>query len=167
MTKGEILLPEFDQEMANTRKVLERIPDEQWDWQPHEKSPTLGWLAVHLARLASWVPMTLTQDFFDVAAPGALNQFTDIHSRQSALELFDVNATAARAALAAISDSDIMQPWSLKAGDTVYFTHPRIAVLRFFVLNHLIHHRAQLGMYLRLLDVPLPPIYGPTADEPM
>lgn len=166
MALSEILLPEFDQEMAHTRRSLERIPEDKFDWKPHPKSPTLAWLAGHLGNIPSWAVIGLEQDSFDMSPPGgppprpALPQ-----SRQEALAMFEKNVSAARSALAAANDAHLGQPWSLLSGGQTVMTLPRLAVVRSFVLNHIIHHRAQLGVYLRLNDVPVPAIYGPSADE--
>jgi uncharacterized damage-inducible protein DinB len=168
MSITQSLLPEFDQEMAGTRKELERVPDGRFDWKPHPKSMTLGRLASHLAELASWGQYTLELRELDIAPPGQpAPQANNLGTRAEVLALFDRSAAGARRALAAATDPDWMVPWSLKKGGTTLFTLPRIAVVRSMVLNHMIHHRAQLGVYLRLLDVPLPSLYGPTADEGM
>lgn len=166
MTLSESLLPEFDHEMANTRKSLERVPEAKFDWKPHQKSGTLGWLASHLAVLPSWATITIEQDSLDIAPPGGPPYEMPVAtSRQTALEMFDTNVAAARAAIAGASDEHLLKAWSLLSGGNTVFTLPRIAVLRSFIMNHNIHHRAQLGVYLRLNDVPVPAIYGPSADE--
>jgi uncharacterized damage-inducible protein DinB len=166
MAIAEALLPEFDQEMANTRKSLERIPGEKFDWKPHEKSMTLGGLATHIANLPSWTVFTIDQDNFDIAPPGSPPPHLDpVISVQAALDQFEKNVTDARAAIAKCSDERFLRTWSLLAGGETVFTMPRIAVVRSMVMNHLIHHRAQLGVYLRLNDVTVPSLYGPTADE--
>lgn len=166
MGLGTAILPEFDHETANTRKVLERIPDDKLEWTPHEKSMPMVGLATHLANLPSWAAMSIGQDSFDMAPPGQGPLRLDpVPSVKAALELFDKNVAEARAAIAGASDDRLMGPWSLLAGGKEVFTMPRIAVLRAMVMNHMIHHRAQLGVYLRLNDVPVPAIYGPTADE--
>lgn len=167
MSLAQSMLPEFDQEMANTRKVLERVPDGKFTWKPHAKSWDLGGLATHVATLPHWTTITLNQDKLDVAPPGgppAKNP--PATSRAELLSRFDEVSREARASLAAAADGTMTAPWTLLAGGNEVFTMPRAAVLRSFVMNHLIHHRAQLGMYLRLNDVPLPSLYGPTADEP-
>ena len=160
------LLPEFDQEMANTRKTLERVPDDKLAWKPHPKSGAMGWLAGHLAQLPSWANIAIQQDSFDLAPGGTPPPQPPLpDSRKEILDLFDQHVVAARAAISGASDEHLMKPWTLlKAGQTV-MTLPRIAVLRSFVMNHLIHHRAQLGVYLRLNNLPVPAIYGPSADE--
>jgi uncharacterized damage-inducible protein DinB len=166
MSISESLLPEFDHEMANTRKTLERVPDDRLDWKPHERSYTLGDLATHLATIPSWAPPTIEQDALDLAPGGAPPlRAVPIRSRQEALERFDENVMAARAAIAGASDELLLKPWTLLSGGQAIFTMPRTAVLRGFIMNHIIHHRAQLGIYLRLNDVPVPSIYGPSADE--
>ena len=166
MPLSQALLPEFDMEMANTRKTLERVPDDKFAWKPHEKSGTMGWLAAHVANLPSWPTFTIKQNSLDLAPKGSSPQPPPApKSRQELLQLFDKNAAEGRAAIAGATDAELLQPWSLLRGGTTLMTLPRIAVLRSFVMNHLIHHRAQLGVYLRLNDVPVPALYGPSADE--
>ena len=162
MTISESLLPEFDREMANTRKSLERVPEDKLDWKPHPKSHTMRWLAGHVANLPAWAVMAIQRDSIDLAPPGA----PEPDSCAALLEMFDKNAAEARAAIAGASDEELLKPWSLLAGGQAIITLPRVAVLRGSVMNHLIHHRAQLGVYLRLNDVPVPALYGPSADEP-
>ncbi len=166
MSLSEMLLPEFEHEMASTRRTLERVPEDKFDWKPHEKSMPLGGLATHLANIPSWVGHTIEKDALDVAPPGEpplrMQQAT---SRAEVLQQFDQNVAAARAALAGASDEELLKPWTLLSGGKTVLSMPRVAVLRGFVLNHNIHHRAQLGVYLRLNDVPVPAIYGPSADE--
>jgi uncharacterized damage-inducible protein DinB len=166
MTYSETILPEFDQEMAKTRKVLERVPEDKLSWKPHPKSNTIGWNAIHLAELPGWVERTLTKSAVDIApADGEQYQFPNLTTRREILESFDQHVAAAREAIAAVKDEVLMQPWSLlKAGETV-FSMPRAMVIRVIVLNHIIHHRAILCVYLRLNDVPVPGMYGPSADE--
>jgi uncharacterized damage-inducible protein DinB len=165
MGLSEALLPEFDQEMANTRKTLARVPEDKLDWRPHEKSMTLGGLATHLANLPSWAAHGINLDELDVAPNGVPFRVEQIKSRAEALENFDRNVAAARAAITGASDEHLFKPWSLLSNGKTIMTMPRVAVLRSFVMNHMIHHRAQLGVYLRLNDVPVPSVYGPTADE--
>jgi uncharacterized damage-inducible protein DinB len=164
MTIAEALLPEFDREMAVTRKLLERVPDDQFDWQPHAKSMTLGRLAGHLAELAQWVAATITQSSLDISTPRP-EGYTAPATRAAILELFDAQAAAARRAMVGRSDAELQAPWSLRRGAETVFTMPRATVLRMMVFNHIIHHRGQLSVYLRMHDVPLPSIYGPSADE--
>lgn len=166
MALNEAILPEFDRETANTRKMLERIPETKLQWTPHEKSMTFVGLATHLANLPSWTVLAIEQDSFDVAPPDAEPpRQAPVASVAEALAMFDKNVADARAAIEATSDEHFFVPWSLLAGGNTVFTMPRIAVVRNMVMNHLIHHRAQLGVYLRLNDVPIPAMYGPTADE--
>jgi uncharacterized damage-inducible protein DinB len=166
MKIGEALLPEFDHEMASTRKMLERVPDEKWDWKPHAKSMTMGRLAEHLMGLAGWTVDTLKTESLDLApVGGAPYVFPTAKNSQELLEKFDRNVAASRAALAEAENQQMMQPWSLLFGGAPIFTLPRAAALRSMILNHLVHHRAQLGVYLRLNDVPIPGMYGPSADE--
>lgn len=163
---SQSMLPEFDMEMANTRKTLERVPEGKPDFKPHEKSMTMSRLAGHVAEIPEWAVMTLAHDEFDMHPPGgAPHQSHVMKSRQEMLAFFDDQVKKARAALVACTDESMMKPWSLKNAGQSILTMPRIAVMRSFVMNHMIHHRAQLGVYLRLNGQPLPPLYGPTADE--
>ena len=166
MSLSKLLLPEFDQENANTRKTLERVPEDKWDWKPHEKSGTLGWMAGHVATLNDWTTQTLETDQLDFAPVGGRQyQPPNTRNRTELLEAFDKATSEARAALSATSDDAFQKPWTLLMGGKELFTMPKYAVLRGFCFNHLIHHRAQLTMYLRALDVPVPGLYGPSADE--
>jgi len=159
---SQAILPEFDHEMANTRKSLERIPEDKLSFKPHTKSMTLGGLATHLATINHWAEAVFALESFDVStAPPTV----ELKSRADVLTVFDKNTAAARKAIADSTDAHFMKPWTLKAGSNTVFTLPRVAVVRSFFLNHNIHHRAQLGVYLRLNDVPVPSIYGPSADE--
>lgn len=165
MSIAQSLLPEYDHEMATTRAHLERAPYGDWAWKPHAKSMTLGGLASHLVEVPSWVPPTLTRTELDLNPPGGPAYTSPTFaSVAELLAAFDANVKQGRAALAATSDADFMVPWSLKSGGQVLMTLPRIAVMRSFVMNHLIHHRGQFTVYLRLRDVPLPQTYGPSAD---
>jgi len=148
--------------MANTRKVLERMPMDRYDWKPHDRSFSLGKLATHVAHLPGWLTMTLATDELDIGQP--FQQPTP-KTTGELLELFDQTAAQARASLAGAADEEFFKKWSLRNGDHVIFTMPKIAVVRGVVLNHLIHHRGQLTVYLRLNDVPVPGLYGPSADE--
>src|SRR5262249_37914526 len=160
------LLPEFDMEMANTRKALERIPNDKFDWKPHDKSMAMGGLATHLANLPSWTVYTIKQDSLDLEPPGGESFKIDQKSSQhEIIEDFDKNVAAARAAIAGASDEEMLKPWSLLKGGVTLMTLPKIAVLRGFVMNHIIHHRGQFTVYLRLNDIAVPSIYGPSADE--
>jgi uncharacterized damage-inducible protein DinB len=165
MTISEALLPEFDQEMANTRKTLERVPDEKLGWKPHEKSFAMGALAQHVATMVGWTVDAIKKDSFDIAPGGEPYRPPELKSRQEILAAFDSGVAGARAAIAGASDEHLLKPWSLLNNGTPVMTMPRLAVIRSFVMNHTIHHRAQLGVYLRLNDVAVPSIYGPSADE--
>ena len=161
----EALLQELDMEMANTRKTLERVP-EKFDWKPHEKSMTMGRLAIHLAEIPQWAEMTVKHDEIDIAPPGQPPyQPPELKTTKEVLGMFDKNLATARAALKEMKDEDLGRPWTLKAGGKALMTMPKAAVLRGFVLNHNVHHRAQMGVYLRLNNIPVPSIYGPSADE--
>lgn len=166
MAISQALLGEFDHEMANARKSIERVPDGKFDWKPHPKSKSMGALAGHIAMLPTWAKMTLETKEFDVNPPsGQRQQMPELKSKAEILAAFDQGVPVARAAIAAASDEAMMQPWTLLNGGKTVFILPRVAVLRAMVLNHVIHHRAQLGVYLRLNDIPVPAIYGPSADE--
>jgi len=166
MTMADFLVGELDHEAGNTRKVLERVPDAHAAWKPHAKSWSLGELALHLANLPNWTAITLQQIEFDLDPPGApARPKRAWESRAALLKAHDDNVAAARAVLAATSDEEMMKPWTLKKRGISVLTMPRVAVLRGFVFNHIIHHRGQLTVYLRIKDVPLPNLYGPTADE--
>ena len=166
MSLSEMILPEFEHEMASTRRTLERVPDEKFEWKPHEKSSSLGGLATHLANIPSWTTNTFDKDELDIAPPGEPPfRLEQAKSTADLLAAFDKNVADARATLQAAGDELWFGNWSLLNGGKTIMTMPRAAVMRGFVMSHLIHHRAQLGVYLRLLDVPVPAIYGPSADE--
>lgn len=166
MSIADAILPEFEQEMAGTRKTLERIPDDKIDWKAHPKSNTIGWVGSHLAEIPGWAEGTLTQDSWDIHPPGGEPYRTELlTSRQQILELFDKNVAAAKRAIAATDDAAFMKEWSLLSEGKPLMTMPRIAVIRGFVISHAIHHRAILTVYLRLNDVPVPALYGPSGDE--
>ena len=168
MTIAEMLLPEFDQEMATTRRLLELIPEEKAGWKPHPKSWTLGELGLHLANLLSWTKPTLEETELDLEPPdGPAWKPPTFESAAENLKHFDANRDEARAAIASCSDADMMVPWTLKKAGETFFSLPRVVCLRSFILSHTIHHRGQLTVYLRQCEVPLPPVYGPTADEDM
>jgi uncharacterized damage-inducible protein DinB len=156
------LLTEFDHEMQTTRKVLERVPMEKADWKPHAKSGNMGWLAAHVANIPSWLVPVTTANELDL---GALPPEEAPKTREALLAKFDKNVKEGRVALANAKPETMTQPWALKKGSVTFFSQPRVGVLRGFVMNHLIHHRGQLSVYLRLNDVPVPSIYGPSADE--
>lgn len=161
MTIAETLLPEFDEEMKTTRRVLERVPTDKGTWKPHEKSFSIGHLAQLISWMPGWITNALTSDKLDLSAAPKYGYM----STETLLADFDRNVREARAAIAATSDSDFDRKWSLTSGDKVFITMPRGAVTRQNI-NHLVHHRGQMSVYLRLLDIPVPSIYGPTADEP-
>jgi uncharacterized damage-inducible protein DinB len=166
MTIGQSMLGEFDQEMQSTRKILELIPDDKWNWKPHDKSGTVGWLASHIATVPGWATMTINTQELDYApVDGPSFQPPKIENRKEALENFDKDVVEARAAPASVSDEELMKNWKLLAGGQEVLTLPRVACIRSFVMNHMIHHRAQLGVYYRLLDMAVPGLYGPSADE--
>jgi len=166
MRLGEALLPEFDQEMANTRRTLERVPEDKFAWKPHEKSMAFGRLATHLADLVGWGVSVVEHDSLDLAPPGGTApRNVTLGSRKEVLSLFDGNVAATRAAMARAHDDHLRKSWTLLFSGNKVFSLPRIVVLRSSVLNHSIHHRAQLGVYLRLNNLPVPAIYGPSADE--
>jgi uncharacterized damage-inducible protein DinB len=162
MSIADALLPEFDHEMVVTRTLLERVPDGKFDWKPHQKSMSLGQLSQHVANIPRWGTVTLGQSEFDLAAEPPR---PDLSTRAEVLAVFDQHVRDARAALVGRGDGEMMAPWALKRGGTTIFSMPKAAVWRSFVMSHLIHHRAQLGVYLRMHDVPLPSMYGPSADE--
>ena len=163
MPLNDALLAVFDHELQNTRRTLERVPEGKSDWKPHPKSMALGYLAGHLAELAGWGAVTMETTEFDMASV-PYQPFT-MTSREVLLAKFDENSAKLRAALGKATDTDLMIPWSLKRGSEVIFSLPRVAALRSMILNHIIHHRGQLTVYLRLNDVPVPALYGPSADE--
>lgn len=162
MAMNQALLAEWDHETAGTRKVLANIPDAKHGWQPHPKSFSIGKLGTHVATMGMWAHLTCTQDFFDLAGSPKAPEPVDT---ADLLRYHDEWAAKGRAAIAATDDAAMLQPWALKSGEHVIFSMPRVAVLRSFVFSHLIHHRGQLTVYLRLLDVPVPGLFGPSADE--
>jgi uncharacterized damage-inducible protein DinB len=164
MALKESLIIELQQEGMTTRKILERVPMENPDWKPHEKSMALGRLAVHVAELPNWINMTLDTDELDFAK-SKYNPPTAKSGAELAA-ILDKNLKEAVEALNKYDEVHYMTNWTLRNGEQIYFTLPRVAVLRSMVYNHIVHHRAQLGVYLRLLNVPLPGSYGPSADEP-
>jgi uncharacterized damage-inducible protein DinB len=158
----QVALGDLEPELQNTRTLLERVPDDNLDWKPHPRSMALGSLALHVATLPFWIEHTVETDHIDLLvmprnAPPA--------SRQEILDAFDQRVAAMRATLDGAGDADLLQPWELRMGEKVLQRMPKMAVIRGMGINHFIHHRAQLGVYLRMLDIPLPPLYGPSADE--
>jgi uncharacterized damage-inducible protein DinB len=165
MPLSALLLPEFDMECATTRKVLERVPDDRIEWKPHEKSFPMGHLAQLVAMIPGWTTFVITKSEFDIApkeGPTAVYEFQPV---SELLALFDRSVADARPLIAGVTDEALEQPWTLKAQGQVITTTSRYMTLRTLMLNHLVHHRAQLGVYLRLVDRPVPQMYGPTADE--
>ena len=165
MSIAESFLPEFDHEMGNTRKLLERIPDDKAVWKPHPKSRTLGQLAIHLAFLPVWINSIMEKAEFDLGSPndGGFKR-PEFVSGDALLSFFDGNVANAREAISGRSDREMLVQWTFRNGDQILFSFPRTAALRSFVMNHSIHHRGQLTVYLRLIDIPLPELYGSTAD---
>jgi|SRR6185312_12159653 len=162
MTISQMLLPEFDEEMKNTRKMLERVPDGKFDYRPHPKSMTMGKLAAHVADGVGWATVTLDVEVFDLPADAK-----PFYARTQAelLETFDRNVKASRQKIEAATDADWAKIWTMKTGDRVFLSMPRASVVRSMIMNHVIHHRAQLSVYLRLNDIAVPGMYGPSADE--
>lgn len=164
MALNESLLAELQHEHISTRKHLEKVPEDKFTWKPHDKSMTLGRLASHIAEINGWVDNTINNDVLDFAV--ADYKPFEPKTTTELLKFYDDNYNKAVEILKSnASDENLMGMWSLKNGETTYMTMPRIAVMRGFVLSHAIHHRAQLGVYLRMLDVPVPSAYGPSADE--
>ncbi len=159
------IIAELQHEAANTRKMLERVPEDKHSWKPHEKSMTLGRLASHVAELPMWVVNTVENDELDFAKGEYKPFFAE--TNKELLKTFDDSISKSIEALKKATDENLMGNWKLRSGDQVYFEMPRVAVIRAMVLSHLIHHRGQLSVYLRLQEVPLPSVYGPTADESM
>jgi uncharacterized damage-inducible protein DinB len=165
MAYAENLLQDFDTEMANSRKVLERIPNDRLDWQAHAKSHTIGWNANHVADLVNWLVLALTTPSLDIAPLGGqAYDFPKLASRETILELFDRNVASARKAIAQAKDDEIGNAWTLLRGGNTIFSMPRSAIAR-LCINHMIHHRSHLCVYLRLNDIPVPGMYGPSGDE--
>ena len=156
-------LAELDNEAKVTRQCLERVPAEKFDWKPHEKSMTFGRLASHIAEMFGWTGSTLQHDVLDFATM----EYTPFEPRttEELVAFFDKHIADAKAALADASDETFMKDWTMRNGEQVYFTMPKVAVMRSFVMNHIVHHRGQLSVYLRLNDIAVPSIYGPSADE--
>lgn len=165
MAIKDALLPEFDHEMGTTRRLLDRAPEAQFGWKPHEKSMTLGGLTSHLANIPTWCSAILAAPVLDLASIPEDARPKPANNRADLLAIFDKNVATAREKLANATDAEMMAPWTLRQGEQEMFTLPRVAALRSFIMNHSIHHRGQLSVYLRLNNVPLPSIYGPTADE--
>jgi len=163
MSIAQKLLPELKYEASNTRKVLERLPDEHFDWKPHEKSFSLGQLAAHIANLPSWLTIALSTDEFDLASGGFAR--TDDKNFSDVMNRFEAKINAASEALSAASDEKLTGTWLLKKGGVKMLELPRVAVIRSMVMNHTIHHRGEMIVYMRLLNLKVPGLYGPSADE--
>jgi uncharacterized damage-inducible protein DinB len=163
---SDLFMAELDHEMALTRKTIERVPDDKFHYKPHEKSMEMGALALHIAMMTGWGADTLKNDSFDIApVDGPKYEMPTANNRAELLAVFDQNVSALRAALASTEDEAMMKQWSLLNGGTPIFTMPRGAVMRSMIFNHLVHHRGQLTVYLRMNNVAVPAIYGPSADE--
>ena len=163
MALNEPLIQELQHEAVSTRKMLERLPKEKLSWRPHDKSMTLGRLGMHIAEIPGWVNATILADELDFSKMEY--KPTEAESAEQALKIFDESLAKAIEVLKNTDDETMMKMWTMREGETVYFTLPKIAVLRSFVYSHLIHHRGQMSVYLRLLDVPVPGSYGPSADD--
>ena len=166
MTTSQLLLEDFDTEMAGTRKLLERIPEDQPDYKPHDKSMPCGRLAMHVAHLPVFAKYILTEPGMDLANNKLAFPDLNFRTRDAMLADFDAAAAETRKLLAAASDTDLATPWKFSFGDQVILNESRSKTYRLMFFNHLIHHRAQLGVYLRLNNLPVPGLYGPSADEP-
>ena len=157
-----LLLKEVEQEAKTTRKMLERVPDDKFDWQPHAKSMTLKRLTVHIAELPSWIPMGLTTTELDFAT--SPYQPTPVNSTADLLQLLENSLEKARTSLNSATEDDLLPKWTLRSGDQIFSVMTKYELIRYSI-SQTIHHRAQLGVYLRLLDIPIPGSYGPSADE--
>ncbi len=162
----QLALGDFEQEVALTRRVLERVPDDRFDWKPHPKSFSIGHLATHLSNLPFWLISILGADEFDLASVPPTNPDELPKTRDAVLAKFDGNVAAVRAALQAADDEALTRPWTLRKGEHVVMTVPRVAAIRTVGVSHIVHHRGQMTVYLRLLDIPVPGVYGPSADDP-
>jgi uncharacterized damage-inducible protein DinB len=160
---ADLLIAEYDREAMLTRRLMARTPPDRLEWRPHQRSMTLGRLVTHLAELAGWGASVLTADGFDLVDRPPADRAEA--SLQAALDLFDDNVRRARVALLGRTDGELLAPWTLRRDGQDVFTVPRLVAARTVLLQHAAHHRGQLSVYLRLLDVPLPPLYGPSADE--
>lgn len=159
----QALSREIEYEGSQTKKVLERIPVDKFNWKPHEKSKEIGALAIHVAQIPSWTSRALASSEFDMAT--MKREVPEIKSADDLVKISDTNIQKAIEDLQKASDEDMMVMWTFRRGDQVVFSLPRAAVIRSMAMNHLVHHRGQLTVYLRLLNIPVPGIYGPSADE--
>jgi uncharacterized damage-inducible protein DinB len=165
MAIKDALLPEYDHEMGSTRRLLERVPEADFQWKPHEKSYSLAQLAGHLANIPNWISYTCDYAIFDVTSIGEDARPREPATVAELVSTFDANVKKGRRKIDEQTDASLLGMWTFKQGEHEVFTMPKISVLRSFIMNHTIHHRGQLTVYLRLRNVPLPAIYGPTADE--
>jgi len=165
MAIAEALIPEFSHEAKTTRRLLEVVPEERFDWQPHEKSMTLGRLAGHIAEMPKWAHLTVRQDVLDFEDGGDYQPFNPATSEEL-LAGHDEAVEVFHRSLAGVDDQRMLATWTMRKGEEVLAEMPRVAAVRGFILSHIVHHRGQLSVYLRLLDVALPQTYGPTADNP-
>lgn len=165
MSIADLLLPEFDLEIATTRRVLQRVPDDRGEWRPHPKSFPMAHLAQLVSAMPSWFELMVAQSEMDIAPKDRPRGAYTIEKTEKLLGEFDRNVAAAREAIARTTDEAFGEPWTLKSGGKTIAQGTRYLMVRTLLLNHLVHHRAQLGVYLRLVDVPVPSMYGPTADE--
>ena len=165
MTTSELLLQDYDMEIAMTRKILERVPNDNPGFKCHDKSMPLGKLTMHVATLPIFGKTILTTPYMDMKDPKTSWPDQTFTTRDHALATFDTAASDCRAALASLSDAQLAEPWKFSFGDRVISNSPRSLAYRHMCFNHLIHHRAQLGVYLRLNNIPVPGVYGPSADE--
>jgi uncharacterized damage-inducible protein DinB len=165
MAMKEALLAEFDHEMGKTRRLMERLPEADLAWKPHDKSYSMGQLAAHLANLPTWIEPTCDLAVFDLATLGPDTRPRNPASTSDLLTAFDTNVARARQKIAEQTDASLAAVWTMKKDGHEMFSMPRMSALRNLVMNHSIHHRGQLTVYLRLRNVPLPALYGPTADE--
>lgn len=163
MSLNAPLIAELQHEAVTTRKCLERLPETEFNWKPHEKSMTLGELAIHVAEMTGWVAETINKPEMNFATdyvrPPAITTTADL------VAYFDQRAADAADALKSASDENLMQNWTLRSGDKILLSMPRIQALRGMVMNHIVHHRGQLSVYMRLKGISVPAIYGPSADE--
>lgn len=163
---AQSILPEYDHEMSVTRTVLKRLPQSKYAWKPHDRSFSVGEMASHVVNVPSWLENCLQEDSFDVAPPGGEPFRTpEYHEQAALLAAFDHNVAKGRSVIANTDDAAFMKTWSMLKGGETMFSMPRVVVLRSFILNHLVHHRGQLTVYLRLLGEKVPSVYGPSADE--
>ncbi len=165
MTIAQVLLADFDREIANTRRTLERVPEDKPDYKPHEKSMPLGKLAMHCATMSLFGAYIIEDEDMDMAAPRHPHVPLEFKSRAACLKALEESAARCRAALAAASDAHLMQLWDFRFGEHPISKDSRLLSFRNMFFNHLVHHTAQLGVYLRLNNLPVPALYGPSADE--